>query len=1368
MKKLVSVVLSTLLAFALVPLATQPANAATEGDFTPLVDVDYSTYGNPSSNGVRDNSGNFYWTTWGNSTNLWVYNVTSGTNTLVHGFASDNSEGKASQSRLVFDSANNEIWGTTKLGGTNYCVWNVGHTAQTCMDLGTIWKYDIDTATFSVVKTFDATTGGSIFEMTFDPVRRTLVGLGQISPTDFTTFTNGQMWSYNIDTAAFNHWEIPAGISGAWNPKMAYSTSTGLVYVAASNGSGAYFGGQIYSFDFSTGTFTAIKNYSSTDTFRTPTQITIDDSVSPPIMYIQTDAGEAGTTKGGISVMNLDGTGYLDIKAFASPVLTGPRGANGMGTLFRSGVFFYGCRAYFVEPYLMPNADTTGYSAGVVSLYREKVVQDDWASFDQATASTFYGYGDVQFDSSDLSIISAGVYGIHQYKLKTANQHCNYAKAKADDVTVDYGADTSNLDYTVDPTTPIASWATPPTCAAYASQASTTALTGTLDAGTYVIKCSGFALGASETYENVLFQSGTLTVNKITPTVTYTGPKWILQGTGKLLGNAVTISPAACALPLRWSMSPKPVNTPGYMPYYPVASDNVDTLNPGTYTITAYVNQSFNIAQNNPNCEPATKATTVVIAPVGSTPPLPGVTVTPPASQNYNYGSTPSLNLTATATLDSDSSAFTDWSNGGSAPSCAVYTDGTYATQVTPSATTAAGSYVIHCTAAVDTTAYTLSVGADTTLTVNKVALTVNPGNKSIVAGSSVPASSFYTPSYSGFVNSQTAANLTTAPTCGTTYTTLSASGTTLPITCSGGVSGNYTFTYNSATLSIIDPTVFVVPTGYNLTYGDAVPAYAFTYYEDAGHTTVATPTVITAPTCTSSYTTTTAVSASPLTITCSGGSLGGGYTLNTTATSQVTVAKLSATLAYNGDTTKTAARGATSATVNLSASLSPGTGTCAVSWTLTDANLTTFGPYTADSSAGAASYSVDLPIGVYTVATEVTGNCTTQTDTDTLTISVAKPSVTPPLAPTATAGDGQATVTVHPNGPAAQSYLVYSYPGGFSCTVYSPATSCVVTGLTNGTEYVFYSRAINDGEASMDSPASNPVTPQAAPKAPLTPPAPTVEPGDGQAKVTPHANSGGPAATKYIITAGPDGGNCEVVAPATSCVITGLTNGKQYQFTTVAVNTDGSSPTSPAAPGTPFAPAATGGAKEITVDVVPPTDGQAPDSYIATAQPSGASCLIKAPATSCVITGLKADTKYQITVESFDKAGKAISKSVREARTNAGSGGSAETGGKKVSVKIAPFAGGKSALTKALKAQLNKLAKRIAKAGASSITCAGSTSGPTVKASDRKLALNRAYAACNYLKGKVKTLTEFNVEAKTTKINAANIRRVVVSFSTN
>ena len=72
------------------------------------------------------------------------------------------------------------------------------------------------------------------------------------------------------------------------------------------------------------------------------------------------------------------------------------------------------------------------------------------------------------------------------------------------------------------------------------------------------------------------------------------------------------------------------------------------------------------------------------------------------------------------------------------------------------------------------------------------VVVTVTASSDSMTYGGSTPT---ITPSYSGFVNGDTAASLTTPPTCSTAATSSSPVGS-YPSSCSGAADPNYTFSY--------------------------------------------------------------------------------------------------------------------------------------------------------------------------------------------------------------------------------------------------------------------------------------------------------------------------------------------------------------------------------------------------------------------------------------------------------------------------------------------------------------------------------------------------------------------------------------------
>ena len=149
----------------------------------------------------------------------------------------------------------------------------------------------------------------------------------------------------------------------------------------------------------------------------------------------------------------------------------------------------------------------------------------------------------------------------------------------------------------------------------------------------------------------------------------------------------------------------------------------------------------------------------------------------------------------------------------------------------TATAASPVGTYPI--TAAVGTLAtpnYTFAY-VNGTLTITTAALNITANNASRAYDVANPT---FTATYTGFVNGDTSASLTTQPTLTTTAVLLSPTGT-YPITPAGAVDANYTITYTAGTLTIgkTAATVSVVssvnPSAYgaNVTFTATLPATA-------------------------------------------------------------------------------------------------------------------------------------------------------------------------------------------------------------------------------------------------------------------------------------------------------------------------------------------------------------------------------------------------------------------------------------------------------------------------------------------------------------------------------------------------------------
>jgi hypothetical protein len=176
-----------------------------------------------------------------------------------------------------------------------------------------------------------------------------------------------------------------------------------------------------------------------------------------------------------------------------------------------------------------------------------------------------------------------------------------------------------------------------------------------------------------------------------------------------------------------------------------------------------------------------------------------------------------------------------------------------------------------------------------------------------------------------------------------------------------------------------------------------------------------------------------------------------------------------------------------------------------------------------------------------------------------------------PPEGVAAIGGNGTATVTwMAPSsdgGAAISDYTVQYSVDGTSWTTFprspSAVTTATVTGLVNGTSYVFRVAAVNPQGASGFSEASSAVTP--APVPPGGPRSVVATAAEGGATVTWLAplSDGGSDVTDYRVQYSGDGGLSWITFPrpastALTATVTGLDSAQRYSFRVAAVNAAG------------------------------------------------------------------------------------------------------------------------------------------------------------------------------------------------------------------
>ena len=147
-------------------------------------------------------------------------------------------------------------------------------------------------------------------------------------------------------------------------------------------------------------------------------------------------------------------------------------------------------------------------------------------------------------------------------------------------------------------------------------------------------------------------------------------------------------------------------------------------------------------------------------------------------------------------------------------------------TTATASSHVSGNPYTITASGAVDGD-YTISYVAGS-LTVTSTPLTITAVNQTKVYGAALPT---LTASYSGFVNGDTSANLTTQPTLTTTATASShVSGSPYTITASGAVDSDYSFTYVAGSLTVTTAPLTITPNNQTKAYGAALPTLTASY----------------------------------------------------------------------------------------------------------------------------------------------------------------------------------------------------------------------------------------------------------------------------------------------------------------------------------------------------------------------------------------------------------------------------------------------------------------------------------------------------------------------------------------------------------
>lgn len=285
-------------------------------------------------------------------------------------------------------------------------------------------------------------------------------------------------------------------------------------------------------------------------------------------------------------------------------------------------------------------------------------------------------------------------------------------------------------------------------------------------------------------------------------------------------------------------------------------------------------------------------------------------------------------------------------------------------------------------------------------------------------------------------------------------------------------------------------------------------------------------------------------------------------------------------------------------------------------------------------------------------------------------------------MAPTSVAGirgNGQVqlswTAPVYDGGLSVTDYTIqYSSNSGSSWQTFtdaaSSATSATVTGLTNGTGYLFRVASVNAVGAGSFAATSSSITPNAVP---LPPTNIVATRGRGVVTVswTTPVSTAGVRITDYRVQQSTNGGISWVtvgdgVSTSTRTVVSGLVMGRDYIFRVAAVGRSGagdfSSPSAIVTPATvPAAPVgvlAIGGLGQVVVSWrAPASSGGSPISqYIVQYSPSAGrwitSTTVGSNTTTATVSGLLANRPYSFRVLAVNDMGNSPASRVVIART--------------------------------------------------------------------------------------------------------------------
>ncbi|HXQ63077.1 MAG TPA: MBG domain-containing protein, partial [Acidimicrobiales bacterium] len=323
------------------------------------------------------------------------------------------------------------------------------------------------------------------------------------------------------------------------------------------------------------------------------------------------------------------------------------------------------------------------------------------------------------------------------------------------------------------------------------------------DGGPTLPGCGAVALTAVGSSYQAQCTTSALTAGHHSLGAAYSGDNNALSSTATALG--VKVAPAPLTVTASSGVTVYGAGPPAVTPSYGgfVNGDNASSLTTPA-TCTTAVTTTTPAGTYPSTCSGATDPNYAITYAAGSIMVGPAPVSVAASSGTMTYGDNPpAITPTVTGLLNGDTV------NVLTGLSCS-----TAATSSSP-----VGTYGTSCSGASDPN-YTISYTAGQMI-VGAAPLVVTASSLSTTYGTQPTAVS---PSYSGFLNGDTAASLTTQPTCSTAATSSSPVGT-YDTSCSGATDPNYAITYVDGSVTVAPAPVMVTASSAYMVYGATVPA---------------------------------------------------------------------------------------------------------------------------------------------------------------------------------------------------------------------------------------------------------------------------------------------------------------------------------------------------------------------------------------------------------------------------------------------------------------------------------------------------------------------------------------------------------------